>query len=104
VADVHLAQGGEEGIALLSELPHIDVVFCDLLMPRTSGIEVHAWIKANRPELLERFVVLTAGASEERYRMFLESADLKVITKPFSVHEVSELIQGYARSGRAARA
>ncbi|MFZ4737216.1 MAG: response regulator [Bradymonadia bacterium] len=105
VARIRVAHGGEEGIRLLQDTPEVDVVFCDLLMPRVNGIEVFEWIRTHRPALIDRFVVLTAGANEERFRTFLENSGVTVVNKPFSVHEVSELILGFTRGavGGAAR-
>ena len=98
---VHIAHGGEEGIKLLDELDDIDVVFCDLVMPRVSGIEVYAWVAANRPELLERFVVITGGQHGERNREFLERTMLPVVHKPFRVKEVVDMINRF--TGRSVR-
>ncbi len=97
VARIRVALGGEEGIRLLEETPDVDVIFCDLLMPRVNGIEVYDWIRTHKPALVERFVVLTAGANEDRFRAFLEDSGVRVVNKPFSVHEVSELIVGFTR-------
>jgi DNA-binding NarL/FixJ family response regulator len=99
-------RGGEEGIRLLEEHSDVDVVFCDLLMPRVSGMEVYQWVCEHRPDLVDRFVILTAGANDDKYREFLQTTRLPVIHKPFSVHEVQETINRCARrpkSGTVAR-
>ena len=96
-AQVKVAQGGEEAITLLQETPEVSVVFCDLLMPRISGMEVYQWICDHRPELIERFVILTAGANDDKYKEFLQTTQVPVIHKPFTVHEVQELINKFAR-------
>ncbi len=96
-SQIRLAQGGEEGIRLLEEHPDVDVVFCDLLMPRVSGMEVYQWVCEHRPDLVDRFVILTAGANDDKYREFLQTTRLPVIHKPFSVHEVQETINRCAR-------
>jgi nitrogen-specific signal transduction histidine kinase/CheY-like chemotaxis protein len=92
---VHIAHGGEEGIRMLEGVEKIDVVFCDLVMPRVSGIEVWGWIKTHRPELLERFVVITGGQHGERNREFLEHTRLPVVHKPFRVKDVVEMINRF---------
>jgi len=92
---IRCALGGEAGIRLLEEHPDIDVVFCDLFMPRVSGIDVYHWICEHRPELVDRFVVLTAGANDDEFRDFLETTQLSVIHKPFSMHEVQDTITRY---------
>ena len=101
-AHVQTAQGGEAGIKLLQGLQQVDVIFCDLIMGRVSGVDVYDWIAANRPELLDRFVVLTAGANDERFRSFVATTGCKVIYKPFTVHEVVEAINEKIRRPRRA--
>jgi len=98
--EVHIAFGGEEAIKLLAEVDDIDVIFCDLVMPRVSGIEVFTWVTQNRPELLDRFVVITGGQHGERNRAFLERTKLPVVHKPFRVKEVVEMINRF--TGRPA--
>ena len=93
--EVHIAHGGEEGIRMLQEVEGIDVVFCDLVMPRVSGIEVWAWVKQHRPDLLERFVVITGGQHGERNKEFLERTQLPVVHKPFRVREVVDMINRF---------
>ncbi len=102
-AQVKVAQGGEEGIRLLEETPEVDVIFCDLLMPRISGMEVYQWVCDHRPELIDRFVILTAGANDDKYQEFLQSTQLPVIYKPFAVHEVQETINRHVRRPRIGR-
>jgi signal transduction histidine kinase/DNA-binding response OmpR family regulator len=102
-AQVKVAQGGEEGIRLLEDTPEVDVIFCDLLMPRISGMEVYQWVCDHRPELIDRFVILTAGANDDKYQEFLQSTQLPVIYKPFAVHEVQETINRHVRRPRAGR-
>lgn len=93
--DVHTAHGGEEGIELLRRLERIDVVLCDLVMPRMSGLDVYSWIAQNRRDLLERFVIITGGQHGPRNRDFLERTGLPVVHKPFRVKEVSQLLDRY---------
>jgi signal transduction histidine kinase len=99
------AHGGEDGIRMIEQTPDIDVVFCDLLMPRVSGIDVFSHVRSERPELLDRFVVITGGQHGERAREFLDRTELQVVYKPFNIAEVSQLISRFAarRDRRQAR-
>jgi signal transduction histidine kinase len=94
------AQGGEEAIARLQQTPDIDIVLCDLIMPRVSGIDVYGWVRNHRPELLDRFVIVTGGQHGDRSREFLQRTELPVVYKPFNVSEVAQLIKGYVRKRR----
>lgn len=95
--DVHVAHGGEEAIKMLQELPRVDVVLCDLVMPRVNGIDVYAWVQEHRPDLLDRFLIVTGGQQGERNREFLDRTGLPVIQKPFRVKEVEEMLLRYMR-------
>lgn len=95
-----VAQGGEEAIALLAETEDLDIILCDLIMPRVSGIDVYGWVRANRPELLDRFVIVTGGQHGERARDFLQRTELPVVYKPFNVAEVAQLIKRYVQRRR----
>jgi CheY-like chemotaxis protein len=97
------AQGGEEAIQLLQETPDIDVILCDLIMPRISGIDVYSWVRANRPELRDRFVIVTGGQHGDRSREFLQRTELPVVYKPFIVTEVAQLIKRYVKASRDAQ-
>jgi CheY-like chemotaxis protein len=46
--EVHSALGGERGIKLLKELPTVDVVLINHLMPRISGMDVVSYLAAHR--------------------------------------------------------
>ena len=89
---VTVAHGGEEALAILGERPEFDVIFCDLYMPGVGGIEVHEWLSTNRPDLMPRFVFLTAGAATQRTREFLATCTVPVVYKPFSLPELARLV------------
>ena len=95
---VTVAHGGEEALAILGERPDFDVIFCDLHMDRVGGIEVHEWLSKNRPDLMSRFVILTAGAANERSRVFLAACPVPVVYKPFSLHELTQLVSEMVRA------
>ncbi len=97
------AQGGEEAIALLQTTPEIDVILCDLIMPRVGGIDVYSWVRAHRPELRDRFVIVTGGQHGDRSREFLQRTELPVVYKPFNVAEVAQLIKRYVKARKDAQ-
>ena len=61
-------------------------------MPGVGGIEVHEWLSTNRPDLMPRFVFLTAGAATQRTREFLATCTVPVVYKPFSLPELARLV------------
>jgi CheY-like chemotaxis protein len=72
-----------------------DVIFCDLMMPNMGGVDVHAALFANRPDLARRLVFLTGGAFSQRTEEFLETVANPVVAKPFTVEGLRALVADY---------
>ena len=79
--DVATASGGAEGLALL-EAETFDLIVSDLMMPGMDGRRVIEAAVQRRPELAERFVVMTAGAGSPSTQEFLDQTTLPVLRKP----------------------
>jgi CheY-like chemotaxis protein len=60
-----------------------DVVFCDLMMPGMTGMDVYESLVSSRPEVARRVVFMTAGSFSARSWEFLESTKNMHLTKPF---------------------
>lgn len=70
-----------------------ELILCDVMMPDLSGIDLYERLARERPELIDRFIFLTGGAFTERARIFLRRIDRPVIAKPFTRHQLFEVIQ-----------
>jgi two-component system, OmpR family, response regulator len=69
-----------------------DAVLLDLLLPQTNGFEVIQFIKANRPEMMKRTIVMTA-AQQKTLRDFSDGPQLwRVFFKPFDLRELLDEI------------
>jgi PAS domain S-box-containing protein len=90
--EVVRAHSGEEAIALLEEEQGFDIVFCDLMMPDQTGMDIHEQLEKRRPELLESFVFMSGGAFTPRARAFVKEAAEPVIEKPFDRQTILDLI------------
>ncbi|MCK6545742.1 ATP-binding protein [Myxococcota bacterium] len=99
--EVHTAASGEDARSILREDQAFDVVFCDVMMPKLSGPELHAWAAANAPALASRFVFMTGGAFTPEAGRYLGRVPNKRIDKPFTLEalrrEASELVQAARR-------
>ncbi|MGA7123606.1 MAG: response regulator, partial [Polyangiaceae bacterium] len=62
-----------------------DAIFCDVMMPNVSGIDVYEALQASAPELAKRIVFMTGGAFSTRARAFLEKVPNVSISKPFTL-------------------
>jgi DNA-binding NarL/FixJ family response regulator len=51
----------EAAQSILERDQDFDVILCDLMMPRKTGMELHAWLLAQHPALAARVVSLSGG-------------------------------------------
>jgi len=87
----HLIERAATGMAvleLLAEGADYDLIFCDLMMPDVTGMDLHEVLAEQRPELLERMVFMTAGGYTPRALEFLEREGLRRLEKPFTPEAV----------------
>jgi PAS domain S-box-containing protein len=98
------ATSAREGLAKL-DAEEFDVVFCDLMMPGMSGIELYERVRTERPGLEKRIVFMTGGAFTTRAAEFLASVDNLRVEKPFSLGLIENIVREMAAGGgtRAAR-
>ena len=93
---VTLAYDGAEALEALEREPDVALVLLDLMMPRLSGLDVLARIRAD-----ERFrdlpcIILTAAGQEQQYREAMALGATEFMTKPFSPKRL------YARTAQLA--
>jgi PAS domain S-box-containing protein len=87
----HLVERAETGMAVLELLAKgadYDVIFCDLMIPDLTGMDLHDVIAAQRPELLGRMVFMTAGGYTPRALEFLKHTAARHLAKPFDPEAV----------------
>ncbi len=83
-----VALGGRDALAALGGEP-FDLVFCDLMMPGYSGIDLYGELP---PEQQSRFVFVTGGAFTARAQSFLASIPNRTIDKPFDLEVVQKIV------------
>jgi len=89
--DVEVVAGGAEAMQVLSSGRVFDVIFCDLMMPEVSGMDVFERSTQERPALISHFVFMTGGAFTPRARRFLDETDNEALAKPFDLRVVREI-------------
>ncbi len=80
--DVDLVSNGREGLSLIRQGAHYDLIVCDLMMPELTGMDFHATLLEEVPEIAERVVFLTGGAFTDRARGYLERVGNLTLEKP----------------------
>ncbi|MGB5683992.1 MAG: ATP-binding protein, partial [Polyangiales bacterium] len=96
--DVQVFESGAEAIERLCGDEPFDVVFCDLMMPDVSGMEVYRRVTEHRPERGSRFVFMTGGAFTPKARDFLANTPLPCLEKPFDLRQIREVVAQRATS------
>jgi signal transduction histidine kinase len=75
--------GARSALALLQNDAAFDVIFCDLMMPEMSGVELFEELQRTAPELARRVVFLSGGAFTPTARQFLSQVENVHVPKPF---------------------
>ncbi len=85
---IERAPSGTRALELLAEDAGYDVIFCDLMMPEITGMDLYEVVAAKYPELIERMVFMTAGCFTQRAIDFVDRHAPRCIEKPFSPETV----------------
>jgi CheY-like chemotaxis protein len=93
--EVIQTESGEEARALLAKDQQFDVIVCDVMMPKMSGVDLHQWLVANHPRLAHRVVFVTGGAFTSGTRAYLDQLDVQSIEKPFDATILRTLISNW---------
>jgi CheY-like chemotaxis protein len=96
--EVRAVTTAREALELLRTDDGFDVIFCDLVMPEMSGIELYHVLRIDRPGLERRIVFMTGGAFTSRTAEFLASVDNRRVEKPFSLGLIEKIVRDMVRS------
>jgi len=97
--EVVVTSSGRQAIAELDN-SRFDIVFCDLLMPDLTGIDVYRHLGDDQATAKNAIVFMTGGVFTNRAREFLDGVPNVVLKKPFDVDAIQHLITR-AVAGRA---
>jgi len=70
-----------------------DLVLCDMMLPKMSGMDVYSAVVDADPELGPRFVFMTGGVYEPATRKFLDKTQNRVLSKPFNIAKLRSLVR-----------
>jgi CheY-like chemotaxis protein len=81
--EIVTAASGEEAKAILEKDRRFDLIYCDLMMPRISGMELHAWLAERDADLAAQLVFMTGGAFTPGASEYLARLGNLRVEKPF---------------------
>jgi CheY-like chemotaxis protein len=85
--DVHLADGGQEALAMLETL-HPDLVLLDMMMPKPDGLDVLKILRAKPGNASLPVMLLTASNDEATAQTCFDAGATDFITKPFTLPQL----------------
>jgi PAS domain S-box-containing protein len=101
--EVVTAASGEEGKALLEKDRNFDLIFCDLMMPRISGMELHAWLAERDADLADQVVFITGGAFTPGATAYLAKVGNLRVDKPFDIRAFGKMTDELVLAAKAKR-
>ena len=84
----------EDGIDALEKLKTtwVDIIFCDIHMPRMSGLELFETLRKNPEYKRIPFVIVSTEGSETRIKELLDKGVAGYIRKPFKPEEIRDVM------------
>jgi signal transduction histidine kinase/CheY-like chemotaxis protein len=87
-SDITVVSSGREAVRLLASGARFDWIFCDLMMPDLSGMDVYEQAHQAGLGLESRFVFMTGGIFTSRARDFVARVPNPCLSKPFHPRQV----------------
>jgi CheY-like chemotaxis protein len=81
---------------------NFDLIISDFKMPELSGFEFYQAVLSVRPAMAARFVFLTGDLFNFETESLLRSSGVPVMTKPFRLAAVEQMLAGILASAAAA--
>ncbi len=98
--DVLLAVDGEDGLEVIENDPHIQIVFTDLVMPEMDGFELLKQIRTHKNEQITNLPVIVMTGAENPEIAKQKALDLGAtdfVLKPFNATDIRARAQSYAK-------
>ena len=100
--DLMIASDGIEAKKILEESlqpesTRIDLIFCDWMMPKMSGIEVLKEVRSNQALKNIPFVMITTKKDPESIRQAIQEGVNDYVVKPFTANTLIEKVNKYTK-------
>jgi PAS domain S-box-containing protein len=91
--DVVVSKDGADALELLEADRGFDVIFCDLLMPNLTGMDLFREASARGLGIADRFVFVTGNAFTPRAREFLSQVPNPRLDKPVDAQTLLDMVR-----------
>ncbi|WP_116807496.1 hybrid sensor histidine kinase/response regulator, partial [Steroidobacter cummioxidans] len=91
------AESGREGIAMLNQIPSIDMVLMDVMMPDMDGYETMRQIRNNERFRKLPMIAITAKAMKGDREKCIEAGASEYISKPVDVDQLVSMMRVWLR-------
>ena len=91
--EVTATTSAREALSIVRGGNDFDVIFCDLMMPQMSGMELHAELMRLVPDQAHKMIFMTGGAFSEEAASFLTKVSNPTVEKPFKTTALRELVR-----------
>jgi CheY-like chemotaxis protein len=98
--DVDVVPSAEDALAILRLGTPFDAILCDLVMPDVTGMQLHAILRAEFPELAARTVFMTGSVHDPAVAAFLRTTTVTCLTKPFRSTDAFDALTAIATGAR----
>lgn len=92
------AEDGEQAIAALSpdaNRPEVDVIVCDLYMPKVTGFEAIAYFRKHHPSV--PVIVLTVESDIQKATSLFQQGVVEFLAKPFTSDKLVGIVDRLVR-------
>ena len=93
--DTTVVASGQAALDLLLGGASFDIIFCDLMMPNMTGMDLHAEVARTLPEMTERIVFLSGGSFTDATQAFIDSVPNQRMAKPFAAQNIRALVRTF---------
>ena len=90
--EVDTAKNGREGVEKIAARSY-DVILSDLRMPELDGVGLYRELEQQHPRLLPRLAFVSGTTEPPEYASFLQRTGATVLSKPFALTDVHQLVQ-----------
>ncbi|MFN5581350.1 response regulator transcription factor [Gemmatimonas sp.] len=99
---VHVAEQGQDALAILAATPSIALIVLDLMLPTMSGIDILRTLRSDQRWQALPCIILTAAGQDGQLREVEALGVSEIMTKPFSPRHLLARVRTFVAISMAA--